>query len=274
MPKHPMSPKKSPATPLFRPFLASLTLAFTACSHPAPPPPPPVVIAPPIDIPPIWTLHLQRRQTTYLPLNLPVVTSGMHIDIALPTSSNAPAPWVEGTRALSLYSTHILRGTVTGPAVDQLTGYPETPTDRGSYLLPIPPASSSPTAADARFLIRDPMPLYLKLDISPLQDPGKYLFPITLTLPGKPPDTQTLEVDISPITLPTQPRVLAVATTTADALTRIFPAAFAPTNPRYLDRTDPDQPPCRRPTRHPHSIRRTRRHRLLHRRPRPAHHTR
>jgi hypothetical protein len=214
------------------------TLLAIRCSRPAASPARVAAIDTPasaVDLPTLWTQQVQRRQSAFFRMTLPVVASGMRIDIGLP---DTPSTWVGGTTSIALYSSHMLRGSVTGPAVDQLTGYPEAPSDRGSFLVPLP--ANSQKNASAHFLVQEPMPIYLRLDISALQEPGKYLFPVTLTLPGKKPEKAALEVDVSPVSLPTQPRVLAVATTTANDLARIFPTAFAANNPRFLDRADPE----------------------------------
>ncbi len=192
-------------------------------------------------LPVLWSIHAARRQTTFMRMNLPVVTSGMRIDIAEPTG---PAPWItqggEGKGNVTLYSSRILRGSVSGPKVEQLIGYPAAPSDAGSYLV-----SLSPDAGDkandhvAHFVVREPMPVFMKLNVSALQDPGDYQFPVTITLPGKPPETAALAVTISEIALPTDPRVLAVATTTTADLARIFPDTFGTISPTHLDRGEP-----------------------------------
>ncbi len=182
----------------------------------------------PLELQTLWTGQMQRREIAYVPLRLPVVQSGMWIEMGLPTG---PAPWVGGSGSVVLYSTRILRGSVTGPAVEQLTGYPEMPSDRGSFLIPLP-------REEGGYRITEPMPLYMKVEVSALQDPGKYLFPVTMTLAGKAVERGVGEVEVSAVSLPTKARVLAVATTTIAELGAIFPEQFSALDTRFLDRAD------------------------------------
>ncbi|HVS70063.1 MAG TPA: hypothetical protein VHQ47_02285 [Phycisphaerae bacterium] len=190
---------------------------------------------------PDLTLHASRRQSLYTRLNLPVITPGTQISIA---PADGPAPLA--STIISAFSARITRGSVTGPLVDQLTGNPALQADTGSYLVPVPTADAKSIRT---FTLAEPMPVYLKLTVSPAQDPGDYDFQITIRPPvgkGKlgPPTTTVLRLSIADIALPTEPRVLAVATTTTTDLARIFPTSFGQINAIYLNRDDADNRPA------------------------------
>ena len=191
-------------------------------------------------------------------LDLPVVTAGMTLSVGdvfriqdsssvspatQPSSQpavTAPSPTGEIVSgfAITPYGTRILRGTVEGPLVEQLTGQPRTTSDEGSYLSPLPAA---PGSADGHtFVVKEPMPLYVHVTIPATAEPGEYRIPVTITPPGKTAETAVLTVEVADIALPTQPRVLATATTTVAELTRIYPASFGEITGQYLDRGAPD----------------------------------
>ncbi len=188
----------------------------------------------------LWSAATARRQTAFVRMNLPIVIPGTRIDVGEPSGSK---PWIAESSSISVFSSHIVRGSISGPAVDQLTGSPAAQTDAGSYLLPLASSGSggkAPTVG-GHFVVREPMPLFLKVMVSPLQEPGEYRFPITVALPGKAAEVALLSVTVSEVALPTDSRVLAVATTTTADLARIFPESFGSINARYLDRGDPAQ---------------------------------
>ena len=189
--------------------------------------------------PVLWNLHSARRQSSFVRLDLPVVVSGMHITLSAPTGA---APWISApTQNFSLYTTHIARGEIAGPAVEQLTGFPQTSSDAGSYLVKLPiENSATPTDTDKTYTVTNPFPLYLQIEVSPLQDPGDYLVPISIAIPNRPVEHASLAIHIADVALPADPRVLAVATTTTADLARLLPASFSTINPIYLDRADPD----------------------------------
>jgi hypothetical protein len=182
-------------------------------------------------------VRLCRRQSSYVRLDIREVVPGMEIEVGEATGP-APLP----LEAITAFSARILRGTVTGPQVDQLTGSPGIQADTGSYLIPAP---STLLGETRRFTLDEPMPVYLKVEAPPAQEPGKYDFPITIRGPKKGSVTSSvLRVEVADIALPTEPRVLAVATTNTTDLTRIFPETFGPINPIYLDRDDPVNGPA------------------------------
>ena len=236
-------PRPLPRVPLSGALL--LAAAVAACSH-APSPKPHTTPAannaadaatPPAPV--LWTLHSARRQSSFVRLDLPVVVSGMHITFSAPTG---PASWINGpTQNFALYTTRIARGEIAGPAVEQLTGFLPTSSDSGSYLVKLPIENpTAPADADKTYTVTNPFPLYLQIDVSPLQDPGDYLVPISIAIPNHPVEHASLAIHIADVSLPADPRVLAVATSTTADLVRLLPDSFSKLNPIYLDRTDTD----------------------------------
>lgn len=182
-------------------------------------------------------VRLCRRQSSYVKLDIREVVPGMEIEVGAAEGSS-PLP----LEAITAYSARILRGTVTGPQVDQLTGSPGISADTGSYLIP----AQSTTAGDTRrFTLAEPMPVYLKVEAPPAEEPGTYDYPITIRGPRKGDvKSMVLRVEVADIALPTEPRVLAVATTNTTDLSRIFPETFGTINAIYLDRDDPVTAPA------------------------------
>ena len=199
--------------------------------------------ATPPPAPVLWSLHSARRQSSFVRLDLPVVVAGMHITLSTPAG---PAPWINTpatapNQNFALYTTYIARGEIAGPPVEQLTGFPQTSSDAGSYLVKLPIEKSSAGAdTDQTYTVTNPFPLYLQVEVSPLQDPGDYLVPISIAIPNRPVERASLAIHIADVSIPTDPRVLAVATTTTADLARFLPDSFSKVNPVYLDRTDPD----------------------------------
>ncbi len=183
-----------------------------------------------------------RRQISFAKLDLPAVVVGMRLEIGTPSG---PSAWIggvgesnggnttEGT-GVSVFSSRIVRGAISGPAVEQLTGHPQGTSDMGSYLI-----ATGSSGGD--FVIHDPMPLYWRVEVSALQDAGEYQFPVKILFPGHQVEEAALMVDVSEISLPTEPRVLGVMTTTTATLSQLFPATFSVINATRLDRGDPDQ---------------------------------
>jgi hypothetical protein len=160
---------------------------------------------------------------------------------AASTRETMPVTW--GEDAVVPFTTHIVRGAVEGPLVDQLTGQARVPADAGSFLVPLgvaPPAKGQETAAGKTFEVREPFPIYVRVAVPPAAEPGEYRFPITIAAPGKAPEVLTLSVEVADIALPTEPRVLAVATTTVGDLARLYPETFGTIPGAYLDRNDPE----------------------------------
>ena len=187
-----------------------------------------------------WTLYSARRQTSFVSLDLPLVLSGTKITISQPTGSSE---WVSASNAsdgFNLFTTHVSRGEISGPAVEQLTGFPQTSSDTGSYLVELPREKHPADSGDQMYTVTTPFPLYLQVDVSALQDPGDYVLPITIAAPNRPVERAGLAIHVSDVALPTEPRILAVATTTTADLARVLPDSFAGINAIYLDRTDPD----------------------------------
>ncbi|MGN6367230.1 MAG: hypothetical protein ACTHN5_03110 [Phycisphaerae bacterium] len=165
-----------------------------------------------------------------------MVVAGMHITLSAPTG---PAPWINTPgESFSLFTSHIARGEVAGPAVEQLTGFAQTSSDAGSSLVKLPIETSK--GGDETYTVTNPFPLYLQVEISPLQDPGDYLLPVAIAIPNRPVEHASLAIHIADVTLPSDPRVLAVATTTTAALTRLLPESYSKINAIYLDRSDPE----------------------------------
>ena len=110
--------------------------------------------APPAPV--LWTLHSARRQSSFLRLDLPVVISGMRITLSAPAG---PVPWINSrTDNFNLFTTHIARGEIAGPAVEQLTGFPQTSSDAGSYLVKLPIEKSAAVDADKTYTVTNPFP--------------------------------------------------------------------------------------------------------------------
>ena len=172
-----------------------------------------------------------------------------------------PADWPQENLP-AVYSVHLVRGFADGPLAEQLTGSPRASADGGSFLVPLdnsvstpaPPPKPKATAtapADSAissvpspirtFEVKEPMPLFVQLSIPPTMDPGEYRFPIHLSVPGKPPEDALFSVQVADLTEPTQPRVLALATTSMAELSRIYPESFGNIVGERLDRADPDQ---------------------------------
>ncbi|HEY4329577.1 MAG TPA: hypothetical protein VGN88_07565 [Phycisphaerae bacterium] len=142
------------------------------------------------------------------------------------------------------YSSRILRGAVEGPLVEQLTGRARESADAGSYLVPLNPVGTPTPAGDKTYEVKEPMPLYIKVVVPATVDPGEYRIPITLAMPGKPPEGMQLALQVADIAFPTEPRVLGVATTTVEQLAKIYPESFGSLPAQYLDRADPEHKPA------------------------------
>ena len=149
------------------------------------------------------TRSTARRQTTFVHMNLPIVVPGTRIEIGEPSGLK---PWVVESGSIAVFSSHIVRGSISGPDVDQLTGSPAAQTDAGSYLLPLASSGASAKGVGAKFTVREPMPLFIKVVVSALQEPGEYRFPITVALPGKALEVALLSVTVSEVALPTDSR--------------------------------------------------------------------
>lgn len=139
------------------------------------------------------------------------------------------------------YSSRIVRSAAEGPLVDQLTGQSRVAADAGSYLVPLPLAApANDQAAGRTFEVKEPFPISLQVTVPPAVEPGEYRFPIRIASPGRAEEQLTLSVEVVDIALPTEPRVLAIATTTTADLARLYPETFGAIPAAYLDRADPD----------------------------------
>jgi hypothetical protein len=126
--------------------------------------------------------------------------------------------------------------------VDQLTGGPKTGSDAGSYLLPL---AEQPGEGGTRiFEVSDPFPLYMEVEVAADQEPGSYRFPVTILTPGRAPFDTAIDVDVSEIAIPTEPRVIGCITTTTGDLAKIFPQTFGVMNAVYLDRAATEDAPA------------------------------
>ncbi len=140
------------------------------------------------------------------------------------------------------FTTHIVRGAVEGPLVDQLTGQARVAADGGSFLVPLGAAAPAKgqTLEPYTFEVKEPFPLYVRVTVPPAAEPGEYRIAITMRAPGRAAEVMVLSVEVADIALPTEARVLAVATTTVADLARLFPETFGAIPGAYLDRNDPD----------------------------------
>jgi len=173
-----------------------------------------------------WPLFATRRSSNYLRLDLPSVVVGTKIDVGV----------MDGV-AVQISSLRVYRSTMVSPRAEQMTGDPRITIDAGSYLVPLPLEQ----AEDHRvFEVKDPMPLYMKVDVAATAAPGDYRLPVIIKAPGREPITCAVLLTVSEIVLPTEQRVLAAATTTIDELSRLFPATFGSFNAGYLDRAEPE----------------------------------
>ncbi|MCL2648903.1 MAG: hypothetical protein FWD61_18215, partial [Phycisphaerales bacterium] len=177
-----------------------------------------------------WRVRVARREVSYVRLDLPVVTKGMRVEIG------RAGGWV-GT--IGLCTSRVYRGGVEGPMVDQLMGQPKFGTDAGSYLVPLAEENGS-------YVVGEPMPLYVRVEVAPGQEAGEYVFPVRV-MSGASSGSQTqglqslsLAVEVSEVALPTEPRVLAAVTTTTETLAKIYPETFGKIIATYLDRNDPE----------------------------------
>ncbi len=141
---------------------------------------------------------------------------------------------------ISAFSLRAHRSTSSSPLADQLLATPQIVVDAGSYLAPLS------TDASGAFQITTPMPIWLRIDVPSTADSGPFKLhilqePITPT-PSQnlPTQEQTIPLTISDIVYPTEPRILAAATTTIADLSRLFPLTFGTLNAGFLDRADPD----------------------------------
>jgi hypothetical protein len=197
-----------------------------------------------------WKVYAARRQSVFIKLDLPVVTAGMTLaigDVRGFQESSATEPAAAASQPLGVtgevvsgfevapYTTRILRGTVEGPLVEQLTGQPRAASDEGSYLTALSRAAGAEDGVQS-YAVKDPMPLYLHVKVPATAEPGAYRVPITISLPGKGADQAMMAVEVTDIALPTEPRVLAAATTTVAELARIYPATYGEIAGQYLDR--------------------------------------
>src|SRR5689334_5365914 len=66
----------------------------------------------------LWRIHAARRQTVYLPMSLPVVSSGTYIQVDMPRGPDGAA-WSSSENPVTIFSSRVARGYVTGPVVDQ-----------------------------------------------------------------------------------------------------------------------------------------------------------
>ncbi len=213
-------------------LLVAAVFALAACPPGPVPPNTSLPNAPPAPV--RWNLLTARRQTSYLKLDQTVVISGTKITLSPPKNTPALKNW---NGAISLSAARLLPGRAEGPMVEQLTGLPRAAADAGSYLVPLAPKTAGATHT---FDVPEPLPLYFKVSVPATTPAGVYRFPVYLAAPGQPVEETTLAVEVADLTLPTDPRVLAVATTTVESLARLYPAAFGNIPAQYLDRADID----------------------------------
>jgi hypothetical protein len=208
-----------------------------------------------------WQVNLARGQSTYIPMDLPAVVAGATITVLSPAPaamgnvSTAPgmtagpvAPPDRGgprdvragptwTGTVELYSAHAVHESLEGPTLEQLTGRPRIVSDAGTYLTPV---QSSPAPGGRIFAVAEPLPLYLRVNAPAVVEPGAYRVILRIETPGRPVEAGILTVDVADVAVPTAPRVLGVATTTVDELTRLYPATFGKIAGQYLNPADPD----------------------------------
>lgn len=197
------------------------------------------------------------------PGELTLMGAAADSDASTATDERVPVPadWPQGEFP-ALYSVHLQRSAAEGPLAEQLTGQPRATTDAGSYLVALTshltataaakaPAATATSAASEpspappavvrTFDVSEPMPLYVHVEVPAGIDPGEYRFPVRLEVPGRPVEDVMLAVRVTELAVPTQPRVLAIATTTMAELRRMYPASFGDLSGERLDRGDPDQ---------------------------------
>src|SRR5205823_6128561 len=90
------------------------------------------------------------------------------------------------------------------------------------------------------FEVKEPMPVYVRVNVPPAVEAGEYRFPIRIAMPGRAVEDGMLSVEVADLALPTDPRVLAVGTTTIEALTKIYPETFGAITANHLDRAEPE----------------------------------
>ena len=167
---------------------------------------------------------LARRSSTYVPLTMARVVVGTKIQMSAGGAAGI------GVR---IYSTRVHRSPVSSPMADQLMGTARVSADTGSYLVPLPNVEKDGVRT---FLVTEPMPLFVKVDVSSTAEPGAVVIPLTVQEPKGAPEKRELALNVSEVVLPTEPRILAAATTTVDELSRLFPATFGSFNATYMDR--------------------------------------
>ena len=163
-----------------------------------------------------------------------------------------PASW-GNAGGITVYSTHVVRGAAEGPLVDQLAGQPRYAVDAGCYLVALAARDVTEATQSAKgaatqpagmpgtvYQVKDPFPVYLKVTVPPGVDTGEYRFPIRIAMPGRAAEDAMISVEVADIAMPTDPRVLALATTTVAELSRVYPDSFGSISANYLDRNDPD----------------------------------
>jgi hypothetical protein len=191
----------------------------------------------------------------------PAPASGTLADDALAAAAEevdatgTPAEW-EGTGGgIQLYSARMVRGRsgalgagagagtgggaggeAEGPLVDQLTGQPRVSADGGSFLVPLAAEGGGEGDGVQVLTVKDPMPVYARLTVPPVADPGEYRIPMRIEAPGRAAEEVALAVTVSEVALPTEPRVLGVVTTTRERLGKLFPDTIGAVTENYLDR--------------------------------------
>jgi hypothetical protein len=212
-----------------------LALALAGCPTTGVSPPPASLPGGHAAVAPVrWRVSLARGQSAYVPIDLPVATAGGRVLI---TPSEATISSLVWSGTVEVFAAHEVRGAVQGPAVEQLTGRSRGSADAGTWLEALRAATDS---ADGAFELSGAMPLYARVTVPPTMEAGEYRITVRLEAPGGPVESGTLVIDVSDLAVPTAPRVLAVATTNVDELSRIYPETFGTIGGQYLDPADPD----------------------------------
>ncbi len=185
-----------------------------------------------------WTWSTARHQISFIPMPMDLPGTVAFISVLNPTG-----PGNLNLHAFELLAQHSSQTSFESPVADQLTGSAHTISDNGSVLLP---TTVRDTYGQRKFTVpASTAGWFLRLDVNATVQPGLYHIPILIGLTGA--ERQTgqavnamLEVEVSNITLPMEPAVLAIATCTTSQLAATYRSTFGVIQGQNLDRGEPD----------------------------------
>ena len=190
-----------------------------------------------------WRTQSARRESAFcalpLPPRAPAVpggTAGAPFTRMEISSATGPEKWLPAR--MTLWAGAPRGAVATGPVVDQLVGNPTVTVDAGTVLSEVAYKDGQDLRGFELPAGVEGMALWLRLEVPPLTLPGEYVFPVALVGADQSRVETTLTVNVSDITLPSDTRVIALATATVEEMGAAYPEIFSKLQATYLDRSD------------------------------------